>query len=210
MALLAAFAVPAPAVAQSLADACATVREVRVGQWAAYEVTAPQMGGGPAEMRFAIVGTEAVDGNEHYWYEMKMASPEGEMILQFLVPEYPFDQRDIKDLVMKGGDQPAMRMPEQMIGMMMQRTGGAGGFARDAVKECEGADMVGQESVTVPAGTFDVLHLRTSEGDVWVSLEIPFGLVKMMGGGGEQMVLMEHGSDATSSITETPREMPGM
>jgi hypothetical protein len=60
------------------------------------------------------------------------------------------------------------------------------------------------------------VHFRSTDqahpGEGWVSADVPFGLVKMtfdVNGKGE-MVLLSHGKDAKSSITETPRDMPGM
>lgn len=202
----------APASAQSLAEACETVGDVTIGQWAEYEATIPQMGNDPMTMRIAIVGTEEADGVEHFWHELQMAAPQGQMIMQMLVPRYPFDAGEIKGLVMKAGDQPAMRMPDQMIGMMLQRMGDAGGFASEAAKNCEGAELVGTERVEVPAGAFEAMHLRSTKGDdtqVWVSLDVPFGIIKMEGADGQRMVLVGHGMDAESAITETPQTMPG-
>jgi hypothetical protein len=95
---------------------------------------------------------------------------------------------------------------------------------------CADLTKVGEETVTVPAGTFKTTHYHfksdrnvngmqiSSEGDVWVNPDVPFGMVKESGKTsgmrGEQemtMVLTATGKDAKSSITETPQEMgPGM
>ena len=159
-------------------------------------------------MRMAIVGQETANGTPHYWYELKMSSQRGNMIMQALVPGWPYDQGQIAGMIMKAGDRPAMRLPSQMIGMMSRRPGGSSP-ARDLLKECTSAEVVGTESVTVPAGTFDALHLHATAGqqaDVWVSPDVPFGLVRMKGADGE-MELTGKGTDATSSITETPQGM---
>ncbi len=199
-----------PAVAQDLAEACTALKHVEVGQWARYDISAPQMGEqGSGTMRFAIVGTEQAGGSDYYWHEMKMDGEMGSMIMQLLVPAFPYDQGDIQSAVMKMGDQPAMKMPEQMMSMWQGR--GESPAVR-AAKGCDSAEMVGWEEVTVPAGTFRTMHLKSTEegapGDVWVSLDIPYGLVKFEGSGGEAVMLLEHGRGATSSITETPQEMP--
>jgi hypothetical protein len=183
-----------PAAAQSAAELCTQLSNVTVGQWAEYRMTVPQMGNDPVQMRMAVVGTEAVNGKAHHWHELKMAGRQGTMIIQVLVPGYPYEVSDIAGMVMKAGDQPAMRMPDQMIGMMAQ---------------CDGATVVGNERVTVPAGAFETVHLRAGEGgtDVWVARDMPFGVIQMRAANGESMVLLGHGTDATSSITETPQEM---
>lgn len=198
-----------PAAAQSAAELCTQLSNVTVGQWAEYRMTVPQMGNDPVQMRMAVVGTEAVNGKAHHWHELKMAGRQGTMIIQVLVPGYPYEVSDIAGMVMKAGDQPAMRMPDQMIGMMAQRAGAGSNMVRDAMKQCDGATVVGNERVTVPAGAFETVHLRAGEGgtDVWVARDMPFGVIQMRAANGESMVLLGHGTDATSSITETPQEM---
>jgi hypothetical protein len=71
--------------------------------------------------------------------------------------------------------------------------------------------MQGEESVTVPAGTFQALryHDAKHEADTWVVPDRPFLMVKAKGKDFE-LSLVSSGDDAESSITETPQEMPGM
>lgn len=197
---------PAVLVSQSV-DPCAGIREVVVGQWAEYQMSSPQLRG-PADMRMAIFGAEAAEGKDHYWYEMKLASTEGTMIMQWLVPGFPFEANDIKGLIMKSGTEPAVKMPAQMIGMMGRAM--PPDITAKSARECEAAQEVGRESVQVPAGTFNTLHFKTNDGDAWVTMDVPFGLVKFTGADGTEAVLTGHGADAKSSITEKPREMPGM
>jgi hypothetical protein len=91
---------------------------------------------------------------------------------------------------------------------------------------------VGPESVTVPAGTFDALHVKgsgsattkilikkiemSSQGDWWYSAQVPFGIVK---GEGTTTLnkktqsftteLKSHGSSgATTQITKAVQDMP--
>lgn len=196
-----------PVAAQSVDELCSTLQKVQTGQWAEYRMTNREMGDQPIQIRMALVGEESVNGTRHYWYEMKMGGPQGNMIMQLLVPEWPYDADQIAGMVMKAGDQPAMRMPDQMIGMMAQRAPGAA-LGKDALKECRAAQIVGRERVTVPAGSFDAVHIRSADGptDLWASADLPFGVIRMQRPGME-MVLLGHGMDAKSSITETPQRM---
>lgn len=197
--------------AQGVSDVCRALSDVTVGQWAEYRFT------GPTEetmtMYSAIIGTEDVDGATHYWHESRMESEDGAMIMQMLVPGYPFNVDDVQRTVMKMGDQPAMEMPEQMRGMM-QGQGMGEDPVKDVAERCDELTEVGRESVTVPAGTFEALHLRYASddfaGDMWVAADVPFGMVKAALPDQEAIVLVDHGTGATSSITETPRRMPGM
>jgi len=95
---------------------------------------------------------------------------------------------------------------------MMQQLG-ANNFAADIVKSCETAEKIGDESITVPAGSFDTEHYRITTpetAEAWISAAVPFGIVKMNSPEGVSMELLGHGKDALSSITETPRKMPGL
>jgi hypothetical protein len=197
---------PGGLAAQTAAEACAAVRQVKVGQWSSYRMSGHDQG--PSEMRLAIVGTEQAEGKAHYWFELKMTTSEGPMIMQVLTPEFPYEQGTIRAMVMKAGDQPAMKMPAQMMGMMNQQAAGA---SADAWRKCGEASVVGWETVTVPAGSMRALHLKIKDGgDAWVSPDVPFGMVKYAGAEHEEIVLVGHGADAKSSITEKPMDMPGM
>ena len=201
LAVLALGALPAGSVAQNAAYDCAAFQPPRNGNWSSYQVTGPRLKS-PALMRFAIVGNEEVQGANHIWYELKMDATEGSMVMQFLVPAYPFDPSQVKTMVMKAGNEPAMVMPEEMLGMMRGQL--PEDFAGEVARSCRDAAVVGWEEIEVPAGSFNALHLRTQRGDAWVSADVPFGLVQFKGNSGN-LVLTGHGADAASSITEKPK-----
>jgi hypothetical protein len=84
---------------------------------------------------------------------------------------------------------------------------------KDMLSEfCRNAHMtrVGEESITVPAGTFRTIHFHDTEknSDLWVSSEVPFGLVQTKGTQGGDIVLTGRGTDAKSSITGPIQDMP--
>jgi hypothetical protein len=202
-----------PLSAQSATEVCEALGGLEVGQWVEYQVSSPQ---GQMTMRQALVGTDTRAGTEYLRLETKMNAPQmgGEMIMQMLITSYPYEQADIQELVLKAPGQPAMIMSEQM--MQMMRSQMPDDPSLDVANQCGDADVIGWESLTVAAGTFRALHLRPHEpgeeavGDVWVSTEIPFGLIKaVMPGEDGSIELLGHGTDATSSITETPTRMPG-
>lgn len=196
------------AEAQDLSTLCNQVGDVQVGQWAEYEMKG---GGkdGTHRMRLAIIGAKPGADETAYWVEMKMAGKEGEMITQVLVSGYPYQPDDIEEMVMKAGKEPAMKMPRQMLGMMRGRMPKSPTMG-DADR-CGQARVVGWESVVVPAGEFRALHFEPvdSKANVWATQEVPFGMVKVVDEKIE-LVLLAHGKDAKSSISETPVSMPGM
>jgi antitoxin component of MazEF toxin-antitoxin module len=213
-ALGAAVAIPAAAQASDKQKICSQVqnREASVGTWASYNWTGGQTGG--STMRMAVVGTEPHEGTTFYWYEMTIDDPkrpQAKMIIQTLVPGLAGTGR-VRAVIMKTGDQPAMRLPPQMI-QMINNTPGMN-MPAELARQCLGMEVVGWESVTVPAGQFRALHMRTAAramvSDVWVQPDLQFAMVKSILKDGGVMELAGQGSGAKSSITETPVEMPGL
>lgn len=193
--------------AQEAPDLCTEWQERTpvVGQWASYLVS-----GGDADgttMRMAIVGSETQGDSTFYWYEMAIESTKDQrMIMQMLVPGLAYHMTRVRSVVMKAGDQPAMKLPQQMVGMMTSRM--MPNFAAQMARECQETEVVGWETVSVPAGSFRSLHIRQRDGNEgWATLDHMFGLVKAVAKDGMTMELTDRGSDAKSSITETPREM---
>src|SRR5260370_36471835 len=81
-------------------------------------------------------------------------------------------------------------------------------MALECARGCATGGAVGPEPVAVPAGSIPAIHVTSADGgDAWLAKDIPFGLVKAVGKKGT-LVLTGHGSDAKTSITETPQEMP--
>jgi hypothetical protein len=205
-----------PLAGQSLPELCRGIAAgISVGQWAEYRMTGQQ---GTMQVRFAVVGKEHLNGKEHLWFEFKMGTEQGPMITQALVPGFPYDQNDVQSMIVKMGDQPAMKLPPSMMAMAQGMQGGQnpGAGAATALQRCEAAQVIGNETIEVPAGRMATVHFRSTDqghpGEGWVSKDVPFGLVKLtfnVNGPGE-MVLLSHGKDAKSSITEKPQEMPGM
>lgn len=170
-----------------------------VGGWSEYQMTGK--GEQPSKMKIAIVDKEG----DAYWYETLMETKrEGRMISKMLVSGNPEDQKSIKRMIVKMGDEPAMEMPVQM--MQGSRDQGQKGKIIDK----------GTESIKVPAGTFTTQHMQYQDGetvvDTWVYKDVsPYGMVKSQSKDFE-MVLLGYGTGAKTLITETPQkfEMPQM
>jgi hypothetical protein len=189
--------------AQDRAALCSAVGNATVGDWASYEFT--DAGAETAgTLRFAVVNRDASD----FWYEMKAATAEGEVLIQMLVPAFPFTPDQVTEVIFKAPGQPAMRLPSQMLGMMKQQMAGNPMF--DFAENCAAAEDLGKETVKVPAGSFETFHIRNAsdEGEIWISLDVPFGMIKAVGEG--TVTLTGYGDGAVSSITEEPQTMPGM
>ncbi|HTG85366.1 MAG TPA: hypothetical protein VL853_11170, partial [Gemmatimonadales bacterium] len=119
----------------------------------------------------------------------------------------PLELDGVEEVVMKVGERPAMKVSGMMLGMIRTQLAKSMAF-KDA---CTEVTLVGKEEVTVPAGSFSAKHFHSDkfESDTWVDTKVPFSMLKSVGKKHE-MVLAATGDGATSSITETPEEMPGM
>jgi len=213
---LGASGVARPAAAQASPDRdkiCTQIqsRTLAVGTWASYNWTGGNSNG--STMRMAVVSTELHEGTTYYWYEVTIADPKrlkDKMIMQMLVPG--LGKGNVRSVVMKSGDQPAMKMPAQMIQMI--NTAPGMNMAADLVRQCQEMEVVGWEPVTVPGGEFRALHMRNARSgmvsEVWVQPDLQFSMVKAVLKDGGTMELAAQGTGAKSSITETPQEMPGL
>ena len=171
-----------------------------VGGWSEYQMSTK--GEPPTKMKIAIVGKEG----DAYWYETVFeGKQEGKMISKMLVSGNPRDKKNVKRMIFKSGNEPAMEMPVQM---MQQRS---------QPQEPKGKVVdKGTETVKVPAGTFTCQHLQYQDGetivDSWVAKDVsPYGMAKSQSKEFE-MVLVGYGTGAKTLITETPQsfDMPKM
>ena len=177
-----------------------------VGQWAEYQGIMNKKD--PYTMRYAVVGAEERGGAPMKWLELRMIGEKKDknMVYQVLTPGNPAQMDQAQEIIFKPGDKQAMRMNAMMMKMIR------GQLKKNSVlgNVCEGVTLAGEESVTVPAGTFTALryHDAEHEADTWVVPNQPFFMVKSKGKDFE-MSLVSSGGGAKSSITETPQEMPG-
>jgi hypothetical protein len=195
----------APALgAQDLADLCRSLSAVTVGQWASYAGIGGRLDA--SQSRLAAVGSERTRDSTLYWLELNHASAQnpGDVgIVQVLVPSFGLDLSGIRGLIVKTGAQPPMRIPNEVLPLIVQQLGQTNSVFEMAYR-CTGAETVGWETVMVPAGAIRSLHVKTAGGEAWLSPDVPFGFVKLAFAAGGQMVLTGRGTDAKSSIPETP------
>ena len=194
--------------ASAQADDClADLKMPAVGQWAEFTGT---MNDDPYTMRYAVVGSEERDGKPMKWLEFRMENQkktDKTMVYQVLTPGSPAEMDQAAEIVFKPGDKPAMKLNAMMLKMIR------GQLTKNSMlaKICDGVTPAGEESVTVPAGTFKALkyHNTKYNSDTWLVPSRPFVMVKSTGKDFD-MSLSSSGDGAKSSITETPTEMPGM
>lgn len=191
-------------------DACADLpkffsRPPKIGEWA--EFTWQKEGkANPERMRMAVVKEERRQGKKMYWLQMVMndEARDKRTVVQTLTPweQSSLVGENAAEVVMKIGDQPAMTM-----GPELAKSAGRADW-REA---CKDSKFVGEESVSVPAGTFRARHYSGPEGDTWASMDAPvWHLVKMSSKEGPTMVLSSAGTGAKNEITEKPVDMKAL
>jgi len=169
-----------------------------VGGWSEYQMTSKSEGS--MKMKIAIVGKEG----DAYWYETVMeGGRQGRNIVKMLVSGDPGDTKNVKRMIVKTGNDPAMEMAVEMMGTS---TG----------QEQKGKIIdKGTETIKVPAGSFKTQHMQYQDVetvDTWIYKDVsPYGMIKSQSKDME-MVLIGYGTGATTQITETPQkfEMPQM
>ena len=197
----------APPAAGQGQECLAGMKMPDVGQWAEYQGVMNK--NDPYTLRYAVVGAEERGGKGMKWLELRMVGEEESknMVYQVLTPGTPAEMDQAQEIIFKPGDKRAMKMNAMMMKMLR------GQLNKNSVlgNMCEGVSLAGEESVTVPAGTFKALRYHNSkyESDTWVVPNQPFFMVKSKGKDFE-LSLTSTGDGAKSSITEPPQEMPGV
>jgi|ERR1041384_437407 hypothetical protein len=197
--------------AQDLNQFCRPNSRLTVGQYSTYHYTGGSMDG--ATMRMAIVGSEKQGDSTFQWFEIKTDDPQhptrSPSIIQILGAGFMTQDFSVHGFITKSGTHPAMRAPDMMIQMMAGPV--KSGVGNIIAEKCRrgAVTAVGTETIRVPGGSFRAVHFQDDDGDIWLSRDLVFPLVKLVSKKGETMELTGHGGDAKSSITETPQSMMG-
>ncbi len=179
-----------------------------VGSGSEYLITAK---GKESDVAMVALGKEDVDGAAGYWMEMRMTSPDlgGEMVMKTLTVTTG-TETGVKRMIMQQPGKPPMEMDGMLMSMMQQHqphpttpNPGSGNGSR--------GELVGTESVTVPAGTFTCQHYRNQgtngTTDMWISTDVtPYAMVKMTSAD-TTMVLKKVLTNETSHVKGEPQKM---
>ena len=176
-----------------------------VGSGSTYEITRD---GKKTTMDFAVLGKEDVEGKPGFWVEVAMTDTRsgGDVIVKVLETVEGNTITNSKFVMQMPGQQP-MEMDGNMMNMANRRAN-----QTQAADFRDKAEVVGSESITVPAGTYTCEHYRMKDGsgDAWISDKVsPWGMVKMQDPQ-RTMVLAKVTTDAKDRITGTPTKFDPM
>ena len=170
----------------------------KVGAGAVYQVEGKRMG--KMKMEMAVVGEEQFQGKPGHWLETYAETERGEMVSKMLLVK-DGDKVEPKRMIVQppGMDDPIEFDPNAM-------PQGRPPAQKADIKD--DAELVGTETITVPAGTFTCQHykLKDNGGDVWVATDVtPYGMVRMTSPD-MTMTLVKVLSNAKTRIHGTPRK----
>lgn len=210
LSVMAALALPAAAQMGMMGNRMPTLSGVWhpvIGSGAAYDRTLTPAGE-KMQIEMTVVGKEEIAGKTAYWLEFSITDskmPGGQMLMKELMTVGDDGVSAGKMVMQQPGQAPMeMDLTGNPMARNMQHTTPAD--IRDK------SEVVGTESITVPAGTFTCQHIREKDGssDVWISDKVsPWSLVKYQDGK-STMVLTKVISDAKDRITGTPTKFDPM
>lgn len=184
------------------------IKAPAAGGWSEYVLRVPSSA--DLKVRLAVTGAESRQERKLIWFETRVDGPAGIMVSQLLVPGYPYENAGLQDAVMKGLDGQVIQLGPNLL--VRAREQELPRLHKSIVDGCASAQLVGNEQIKVPAGTFRTRHYKSAQAgaDIWVSAEMPFGLVKMTNSiDNSSMELTGNGTDAKTSVSGTPRVMNG-
>lgn len=161
-----------------------------VGAGAVYENPDVSASSSKHSTEMLVVGKELVGTQEGYWLEIGLTEKQGPIYSKVLITK---DDFQLHKIVFQMNGMPAMQMPFNPASNESQRM-------RDEMSKWT---QVGNESVTVPAGTFSCVHWKKGDGkgDIWSSDKVsPFGMVKNVEPG-QTLVLVKLITDGKDHIT---------
>lgn len=164
-----------------------------IGGWSEYQLKTSDEP--MSKIRLAVVGKEGQD----YWYETVLRD-EDQTITKVLTSGDPNDVKNVKRMIIKYGDEPAVEVPIT----------GSDQFSKDS-KPVQNLVSKGTEDIKVPAGEFIAEHFQYQEDggtvDIWINDCVsPYALVKSKSRVVE-MSLTGYGTGAQSLIKEKPQKI---
>jgi hypothetical protein len=175
-----------------------------IGQGSVYEMTNEKQE--KHNIEIAVVAKELVNGKDAHWLQFGMddARSGGTTYAKMLMSKTGENMVMEKMVVQPPGMAQPMEISGQFAGRRNAQPQGADFHSK--------AERVGEETITVPAGTFTCEHWRMKDGsgDVWFSPQVaPWGLVKYVGKD-SSMVLTKTLTDAKDKIPGKPISMQEM
>lgn len=192
----------APAALAAQAICGGRISTPAAGNYAEYQVT--QGEGAGQQVRFAIVGAQDQSAARNVWFETVITSPgQPTLVNQLLVPGFPYEASAIAAGTIQITDSAKTFSRRLSAGELARLRGGLTGLPAAIVEGCKSGTLVGTETIQAAGRSIRVQHYRNAlrGSDIWVSSEVPFGIVKLTDGTDHtSMELTATGTGAKSSL----------
>lgn len=187
-----------------------------VGSWCEYKIV-DKADNDTVIFKYSLPSKEKFDNEDCHWFEFQVSEDEELSIVKMLISGDPNEPKNLKRLIIKSGDEPAIEVP---VGMMQAHAEESEGEEAEPEKEIESEEeekaaelKVGEETIETKAGKLECTHLRIKDEeeviDMWVNDALPFFSLAKMTSNESTMEIMGFGdSGAKSAITEEPQKMP--
>jgi hypothetical protein len=162
--------------------------------------------------QIAVISKDTLDGKDGFWLETMNTESGGQQSVVQILMVKDGGQLNFAKIIVQQPGQPPMEISSQITGMMGGRRGGTPPPTSAAVDARATGAIIGKETVTTPAGTFDCEHWKSADGtaESWFSPKVsPWALVKSVTPN-STMTLVKVITDAKSHITGTPVKMEDM
>lgn len=196
------------------------VVDYKNGAWAEYKT---EVDGKDALIRYAIVGTEKIEGKDCFWWEYRVKDVKsGETNkIKMLTSGKPEDRTGTISFIAQKNDEEAIEYvfkvnydSLQANAEEMEKIAEQYEVPETETQADDDIKMLGRQTITVPAGTFDCQHIQVLddkgkvESEVWISEKVMMGIVKSKDRDKNVSELNAYGNDgAKSEITGTPKRV---
>jgi hypothetical protein len=182
-----------------------------VGSWCEYTIL-DEEGSDTIIFKYSLPGKEKYGDDECHWFEFQVKENDELNVIKMLISGDPQEQGNLKRLIIKSGDEPAIEIPVGMMQASAEES--AEEEEKEESEEPEtGRVEVGKETIETQAGRIECTHFRvgpeSEHTDLWITDTVPFFSLARLTSKDMTMELRAYGdSGAKSAITEEPQQMP--
>jgi hypothetical protein len=188
-----------------------------VGSWCEYGILDKE-DSDTVIFRYSLPGKEACGDEECHWLEFQVKENDELNVVKMLISGDPQKHGNLKRLIIKSGDDPAIEIPMGMMQVPAEESGREPDPQdSDEAEEPDETEVdrveVGKETIKTQSGDIDCMHFRVGseaeQVDLWMNDAIPFFNLARLTSETTTMELRAYGeSGAVSAITEEPQQMP--
>lgn len=187
-----------------------------VGSWCEYSILDKE-NGDTITFKYSLPSEEKCGDKDCHWFEFQVKENDELNIVKMLISGDPQKEGNLRRLIIKSGDDPAIEIPVGMMHSAAEESAEESEAEESKARESEEPETdrveVGEEKIETRAGELKCTHVKVGAGeeqiDLWMNDTVPFFNLARLTSEGSTMELTGYGdSGAKSAITEEPQQMP--